>query len=77
MDMPSQHGYFTVVATSEGMTTLQIQVPVLSDPLNGNSTVFEPGKVGTLSLQQYEVAQISASGAVGSGLGMSGASVSR
>jgi hypothetical protein len=55
---PSQHDYFTVVATYPGITNVNLSVPVASQALAVVGGPLLPGKTYSLSLAQWQVLQV-------------------
>lgn len=62
MPAPSQHGYFTVVATEEGTTNLSITVTAACEPLEEGGALIAKGTTIQQTLQQFEVLSLEASG---------------
>lgn len=60
--MPSQHGYFTVVAVEEGTTSVSIKPSATADSPEGEGIFLKKGTFNQFSLQQGEVLNIQADG---------------
>lgn len=64
MSMPSQHGYFTVVAVEEGETHVKVEVTARADTITGETDVdfLMPGTEYEFTLTQYQVLNVQADG---------------
>lgn len=62
MPMPSQHGYFTVVAVETGETNVSIQVSAIADSPEGEGIFLKPGSVYQFVLQQGDVLNLQGDG---------------
>jgi hypothetical protein len=62
VNMPSQHGYFAVLAVEPGDTQVTIQVSCKTDPVIAGGEMLKPGNTYTFTLEQFEVIQIEATG---------------
>ena len=60
--MPSQHGYFTVIAVEEGETKVKVWVTARTDPPNPNDPFMMPGQEYEFALQQFQVLNLQADG---------------
>jgi hypothetical protein len=74
--LPSQHGYFTVVATVPGTTDVSFTLPVTGKALTDGGELLEPGVLHTVTLAEHEVLQVLADGSLkGGSYDLSGATV--
>lgn len=60
--MPSQHGYFTIVAVEEGTTNVSVKPSATADSPEGEGIFLKKGTFNQFSLQQGEVLNIQADG---------------
>ena len=74
--MPSQHGYFTILAIEEGETKVSVRVTAKADSPTEAGKFLEPGSYYPFTLQQGQVVNIQCSGKTMSGtLDLSGSHV--
>jgi hypothetical protein len=73
--MPSQHGYFTVVAVEEGTTNVSIKPSATADSPEGEGIFLKKGTINPFTLQQGEVLNIQADGSTFSIQDLSGSHV--
>ena len=62
---PSQHGYFTIIATGSGATLVTVAVTAATTAIAPDGLELEAGELHDFELQQFDVLQLQASGAVG------------
>jgi hypothetical protein len=62
MPVPSQHGYFTVVAVESGTTAVTIKTSATADSPEGEGIFLKKGEINTFNLEQGEVLNIQADG---------------
>jgi len=60
--MPSQHGYFTVLAVEAGVTNVTVKVAARTDSPAGDGTLLDPGSVHQFALEKGEVLNFQADG---------------
>ncbi len=74
--LPSQHGYFAVVATAPGTTEVSLTLPVAGKALTDGGELLAAGQLHTVTLAQHEVLQVLADGSTQNGdYDLSGATV--
>ncbi len=64
LGIPSQHGYFAVVATAPGTTDVSFTLPVTGKALTPGGGVLDAAVLHTVTLAQHEVLQVLADGSV-------------
>jgi hypothetical protein len=62
MAAASQHGYFTIVATTEGTTNIHVTLTADTEPLTAGAPIIPKGTTLQIELQQFQVASFEASG---------------
>jgi hypothetical protein len=76
INMPSQHGYFTVLAVESGETHVSVKVTAITDKPDAEGETLKPGPIHQFTLQQGEVLNLQADGATTQGtLDLSGSHV--
>jgi hypothetical protein len=60
--MPSQHGYFTVIAVEEGITKVSVKLSAVADSPLEEGVLLEKGKIYEFTLNQGDVLNLQADG---------------